>query len=83
LEAQRLLPAAIKKVGDGVGKVAWDKLQKAFRGPAFKPTSSVADKKKFIRETSSDYARGMTAADRRELVDYLVQKLREQKSTAD
>ncbi|HEV3165219.1 MAG TPA: hypothetical protein VGZ22_14430, partial [Isosphaeraceae bacterium] len=48
LEAQRLLPAAIKKVGDGVGKVAWDKLQKAFRGPAFKPTSSVADKKKFI-----------------------------------
>ena len=80
-EAQRLLPGAIDKVGRTVAEVAWKKLQKAFSGPGFSRSSS-SEKVKFIRETSRDYARSMSQADKKELEDHIVEQLSEAKANS-
>jgi hypothetical protein len=79
-EAQRLLPNALVQVGETTGEVAWDELQKGFRGVSgFKANSSSNDKGKFIREAGQNYRRQAPTKDRRELEDYIVARLRELK----
>jgi hypothetical protein len=81
-EAQRLLPNALVQVGEATGEVAWNELQKGFRGvPGFKANTSSSDKRKFIREAGQNYRRRVSAKDRRELEDYIVAKLRELKQS--
>jgi len=81
-EAQRLLPNALVQVGEATGEVAWNELQKSFRGvPGFKANTSSSDKRKFIREAGQNYRRQVTAKDRRQLEDYIVARLRELKQS--
>lgn len=81
-EAQRLLPNALEQVGEATGEVAWNELQKSFRGaPGFKANTSSGDKRKFIREAGQNYRRQVTAEDRRQLEDYIVARLRELKQS--
>ncbi len=81
-EAQRLLPNALVQVGEATGEVAWDELQKGFRGvPGFKANSSSSDRGKFIREAGQNHCRQATAKHRRELEDYIVARLRELKQS--
>lgn len=81
-EAQRLLPNALVEVGEATGEIAWNELQKGFRGvPGFKANSSSSDKSKFIREAGQNYRRQASGKDRRELEDYIVVRLRELKQS--
>ena len=81
-EAEQLLPKALVQVGEASGEVAWNELQKSFRGvPGFKVNSSSSDKSKFIREAGQNYRRQATVKDRRELEDYIVARLRELKQS--
>jgi len=80
-EAQRFLPEALVQIGEKAGEVAWDSLQKSFRGiPGFKPNSSSSDKSRFIREAGQNYRRKVSSQDRRKIEDEIVRQLRDQKS---
>jgi hypothetical protein len=79
-EAQRLLPDALVQVGEATGEVAWNELQKGFRGiPGFKANSSSSDKRKFIREAGQNFRRQASSQERREIEDEIIRQLREQK----
>jgi len=82
-EAQRLLPNALVQVGEPTGEIAWNELQKSFRGvPGFNANTSSSDKRKFIREAGQNHRRQATAKDRRELKDSIVATLRELKQSS-
>ncbi len=77
-EAQRLLPTALKQIGEKAGEVAWKELLKGFRGiPGVKVTSSTSEKSCFVREAGENHRRNASAQDRRELEEYIFQRLRE------
>lgn len=67
-EAQRLLPDVLVQVGEATGEVAWNELQKGFRGiPGFQVNSSSSDKRKFIREAGQNFRRQATSQERRDI----------------
>jgi hypothetical protein len=73
-EAQRLLPAALTRIGEKTAELAWDQLQKSFRGiPGFKANSSSGDKSRFIREAGQNHRRKTSAHDRRVIEDHIIQ----------
>lgn len=79
-EAQRLLPHALTRVGEKTAEVAWNEMQKRFRGiPGFKANSSSSDKSRFIREGGQNHRRNASAHDRRAIEDLIVQQLGEMK----
>lgn len=81
-EARRLLPNVLVQVGEASGEVAWRELQKSFRRvPGFKANSSSSEKRKFIREAGQNYRKQVSAKDRRELEDHIVERLRELKQS--
>lgn len=82
-EAQRLVPDALTRIGEKTAEVAWQKLQKSFRGiPGFKANSSSGDKARFIREGGQNHRREASAQVRRELENHIVERLREMKRKA-
>ena len=82
-EAQRLLPDALTRIGEKTAEVAWNELQKGFRGiPGFKANSSSSDKSRFIREGGENHRRNASAQDRRAIEDHIIQQLREMKRKA-
>ena len=82
-EAQRLLPGALQQIGEKTGEVAWNELQKSFRGiPGVTVNSSSSEKARFIREAGENHRRDASAQDRRELEDYIIHQLREMKQKA-
>ena len=82
-EAQRLLPDALTRIGEKTAEVAWNELQKCFRGiPGFKANSSSSDKARFIREGGENHRRNASAQDRRGIEDHIIQQLREMKRKA-
>lgn len=75
-EAQRLLPDVLVQVGEKTGEVAWNELQKGFRGiPGFKANSSSSDKSKFIREAGQNFRRQANSQERREIEDEIIRQL--------
>jgi hypothetical protein len=79
-EAQRLLPDVLVQVGEATGEVAWNELQKGFKGiPGFKANSSSSEKRKFIREAGQNFRRQASSQERREIETEIVQQLRDQK----
>ena len=82
-EAQRLLPDALTRIGETTAEVAWNELQKCFRGiPGFKANSSSSDKSRFIREGGQKHRRSASAQDRRAIENHIIQQLREMKRKA-
>lgn len=76
-EAQRLLPDALTRIGEKTAELAWNELQKSFRGiPGFKANSSSSDKSRFIREGGQKHRRDASTQVRRELENHIVQQLR-------
>ena len=83
-EAERLVPDALVRIGEGAAEVAWNKLRKGFRGiPGFKASSSSSDKSRFIREGGRNYRRSSTSQDRREVANHIIEQLRELKRRAE
>jgi len=81
-EATRLLPKVLTELGQAQGELAWNEMQKAFRGVAgFKANSSAADKRKFIREAGENYRKEIGAAKRTALIDNIVDNLKAQTSS--
>jgi hypothetical protein len=82
-EAQRLLPDVLTGIGEKSAEVAWNELQKSFRGiPGFKGNSSSSDKSRFIREAGQNHRRNASAQDRRTVEDSIIEQLREMKRRA-
>lgn len=84
--AQRLVPDALTHIGEKTAEVAWNELQKSFRGiPGFKVNSS-SDKSRFIREGGQNHRRSASASasaqERRAIEDYIIEQLREMKRKA-
>lgn len=82
-EAQRLLPDALTRIGENTAEVAWNQLQKSFRGiPGFKGNSSSSDKSRFIREGGQNHRRNASSQDRRKMENHIIEQLREMKRRA-
>ena len=83
-QARHLLPGALNAIGEKSGEVAWNEVQKGFRGiPGFQPNSSSSDKARFIRQAGENYRRKVSAHDRQMLEDEIIRQLREMKMQAD
>jgi hypothetical protein len=82
-EARRLLPSALSRLGEAVGKAAWDELQRSFKGiPGFKGNNSSSDRARFIREAGEEYKRKVNQSDKQKIEDNIVAQIKEQKSSA-
>lgn len=79
-EARKLVPKALRKIGEASAETLWIQMQKAFRGSGFKANHSSLDKRKFIEEGGKKYARETSSRDKQELEDYIVEQIRAQKS---
>lgn len=78
-EAQRLLPQALVQVGEAMAEKTWEELQKEMQKSGMKSGGSQNAKRKFIQETKRTYQRNASSRDKRELEDYIVEKLRQYK----
>ncbi|BAY85378.1 MAG: hypothetical protein AAF349_13495 [Cyanobacteria bacterium P01_A01_bin.68] len=78
-EAQRLLPKALVQVGEAMAEKTWEDLQKEMQKSGIKSGASQSAKRKFIQETKRTYQRNASSRDKRELEDYLVEKLHQYK----
>lgn len=79
LEAQRLLPAALTKLGESVAERTWEELQNPQNNSSVKLKSSQSEKRRFIQETARSYQRQASRRERKELEEYILEKLREYK----
>lgn len=82
LEAKKLLPQALVKLGETVGENTWEELQKSLKGSGVKLNSSQSEKRKFIQETGRNYQRNASSRERQELEDYIVEQLRQHEQSA-
>lgn len=78
-EAQRLLPQALVQVGEAMAEKTWEELQKDMQKSGMKSGASQSAKRKFVQETKRTYQRNASSRDKRELEDYLVDKIRQYK----
>lgn len=78
-EAQRLLPKALVQVGEAMAEKTWEELQKDMQKSGMKSGGSQNAKRKFIQETKRTYQRNASSREKRELEDYLVEKLHQYK----
>ncbi len=78
--AKKLVPTALKEMGEAAAEMMWKETQKAFSGSGFKPNSSSSDKHKFIADAGRTYARDASTKDRNELEDYIIEQIRSRKS---
>ena len=78
-EAQRLLPQTLVLVGEAMAEKTWEELQKEMQKSGMKSGASQSAKRKFIQETKRTYQRNASSRDKRELEDYLVEKLHQYK----
>jgi hypothetical protein len=75
-EAQRILPNVILQIGEVVGEEAWNVIQTAFKGSMFKPSSSPAERQKFIRESAQEYKRKISSKEKTDLENEIISELR-------
>ncbi len=75
-EAQRLLPEALVQLGEVMAEKTWEELQKEMQKSGIKSGASQSAKRKFIQETKRNYQRNANSRDKRELEDYIVEKIR-------
>ena len=73
--AKRLVPTALKEIGEASAETMWKQMQKAFSGPGIKANNSASDKRNFIEEAGKKYARDASTKDKKELEDYIVEKI--------
>jgi hypothetical protein len=78
--AKWLVPNALREMGEASAEIVWKEMQKAFRGPGFKPNNSASDKRKFIDDAGREYARKASSKDKKELEDYIFAEIEAQKS---
>ncbi|MEL6165374.1 MAG: hypothetical protein AAFR37_17020 [Cyanobacteria bacterium J06628_3] len=78
-QAKLLLPKALVQVGEAMAEKTWDELQKEMQKSGTKSGGSQNAKRKFIQETKRTYQRNASSRDKRELEDYLVEKLHQYK----
>lgn len=78
-EAQRLLPEALVQLGEIVAEKTWEELQKEMQKSGIKSGNSQNAKRKFIQETKRTYQRNASSRDKRELEEYIVEKIRQYK----
>ncbi|MGB3649842.1 MAG: hypothetical protein WBA41_01335 [Rivularia sp. (in: cyanobacteria)] len=78
-EAQRLLPQALVQVGEAMAEKTWEELQKDMQKSGMKAGASQSAKRKFVQETKRTYQRNASSRDKRELEDYIVEKLHQYK----
>ena len=78
--AKKLVPNALKEIGEAAAETMWKEIQKAFSGPGFKPNRSASDKRKFVEDAGRKYAREASTKDKRELEDHIVEQIRSRKS---
>ena len=82
-EAQRLVPDALKLIGEKSAEFTWNSLQKGLRGiPGIKGNSSSIDKSRFIREGGHKNCRNATFQERRTVENQIIEQLRERKRNA-
>ncbi|MEM6754222.1 MAG: hypothetical protein AAF630_14755 [Cyanobacteria bacterium P01_C01_bin.38] len=74
-QAQRLLPEALVQVGEAMAEKTWEDLQKEMQKSGIKSGASQSAKRKFVQETKRNYQRNASSRDKKELEDYLVEKL--------
>ncbi|MGD1871559.1 MAG: hypothetical protein ACFB02_00750 [Mastigocoleus sp.] len=79
-EAQKLLPAALVKLGENVAERTWEELQNHQNSSSVKLKSSQSEKRRFIQQTARTYQRQASSRDRKELEEYIIEKLREHKN---
>ena len=78
-----MVPDALVSIGEKTAEIAWNELQKSFRGiPGVKVTSSSSDKSRFVREGGQNHRRNASAQERRTLENHIIQQLREMKRKA-
>ena len=80
IEAKKLLPSALVKLGEAVGEKTWEELEKSFKGAGTKRNSSDFEKRKFIQQTGKNYQRSASSREKQELEDYIVEQLHEYKT---
>lgn len=80
-KAQAHLPEALRRLGEKAGQEAWSTMEGAFRNSPLKLESSGSEKTKFIRETASEFARGATPAEKRDIVDTIFEQLKAERDT--
>ena len=79
-EAHRLVPEALKQIGERTAEIAWNELQKGLRGVSgLKVNSSSSDKSLFVREGGKNYGRDASSQHRREVENHIIKQLREMK----
>ncbi len=78
-EAQRLLPQVLVHVGEAMAEKTWEDLQKEMQKSGIKSGASQSAKRKFIQETKRTYQRNASSRDKREIEDYIVEKIRQYK----
>ena len=79
-EAHRLVPDALKRIGEKTAEIAWKELQRSFRGiPGVKVNSSSSDKSRFVSEGGQNYRRDASSQHRREVENHIIDQLRELK----
>ena len=75
-EAQRLLPEALVQLGEVVAEKTWEDLQREMQKTGVKAGNSQSAKRKFVQETKRTYQRNASSRDKRELEDYIIERIR-------
>lgn len=75
-EAQKLLPEVLVQVGEAMAERTWEELQKEMQKSGIKSGASQSAKRKFIQETKRTYQRNASSRDKREIEDYIIEKIR-------
>ena len=76
--AKKLVPTALKEIGEAAAETMWKQMQKAFSGPGFKANNSSSDRRKFVQDAGRKYAREASGKDKKELEDHIVEQIRSQ-----
>ncbi len=75
-EAQRILPNVILQIGEVIGEVKWNLLQKTIKESIFKTSLPSANKQKFIQQAAQDYKRKISNKEKIDLKNEIIAKLR-------
>ena len=75
-QAKILLPKALVQVGEAMAEKTREELEKEMQKSGMKSNSSQSAKRKFVQETKRNYQRNASSRDKKELEDYLIEKLR-------
>ena len=77
-KAQTYLPRALKIIGEKMAQELWANMEREFSNSSIKFSNS--EKVKFIRENGANYVRKATVADKQDLVETIVEQLKQQRN---